>query len=130
LRLGQPGSFGPHTAPRVLWIGLGGDLAALEALQSRLAAGLKEEGFEPEARPFRPHITLARRRAAARGEPIPTWPPTRALNGSAEFPMHRLTLFESRLSPRGPTYIPLFEFPLGVDGGGDEPYSAAYSQRR
>ena len=54
---------GRARAPRVLWIGLGGDVPALLALQSRLAARLlREAGFALEDRPFSPHITLARRR--------------------------------------------------------------------
>ena len=112
LRLGQPGSFGSRKAPRVLWIGLDGDLAALEALQSRLTTGLRQASFEVEERAFSPHITLARRRESAHGGPPPGWPPTQRFSQSAEFPMEHLTLFESRLSPRGPTYIPLAEFPL------------------
>src|SRR5438067_11107194 len=112
LELGEPGSFGPRSAPRVLWIGLAGDLGALAALQSRLAAGLAQAGFEVEARAFRPHITLARRRESARGGAPSAWPPPRAFSRDTEFPMQQLTLFESRLSPRGPTYIQLAEFNL------------------
>ena len=128
LKLGQPGSFGSHKAPRVLWIGLDGDLPALQTLQSSLNSGLRQAGFEVEERAFSPHITLARRRETARGGAPPGWPPTHSQR--AEFQMRELTLFESRLSPRGPTYIPLAEFALRVDDGGDEPYSPAYKQRR
>jgi len=112
IKLGQPGSFGARRAPRVLWIGLDGDLAALQALHSNLNTGLKQAGFEVEDRAFSPHITLARRRETARGSAPPGWPPTQNLQKSPEFQMHELTLFESRLSPRGPTYIVLAEFPL------------------
>jgi 2'-5' RNA ligase len=130
LKLDQLGSFGPRHAPRVLWIDLSGDVAALQALQSSLATGLKQAGFALEDRPFRPHITLARRRESARGGAPTEWRPTTAPIKDGEFPMQALTLFESRLSPRGATYIRQGEFPLSVDGDGDEPYSAAYSQRR
>src|SRR3989442_11343016 len=40
LRLGQAGTFGPRKEPRVLWVGLSGDVPALLALQTRLATGL------------------------------------------------------------------------------------------
>jgi 2'-5' RNA ligase len=112
LKLGQPGSFGARNAPRVLWVGLAGDLAALEELQDRLDAGLRQAGFDLEQRPFRPHITLARRRESARGGAPAGWPPVHEFDPTAAFPMQHLTLFESRLSPRGATYIDLTTFPL------------------
>jgi 2'-5' RNA ligase len=109
LRLGESGSFGSKRAPRVLWVDLGGDVEALSALQHHLDVGLRAAGYALEDRPFRPHITLARRRETARGGPPVGWPPAVE---HATFPLNQLTLFESRLSPRGPTYVPLFEFPL------------------
>jgi 2'-5' RNA ligase len=109
LRLGEPGSFGSRRAPRVLWVGLDGDIASLNALQSRLTQRLREAGFTIEDRAFSPHIALARRRDNARSGPPDGWPPQRL---NAQFEMDHLTLFQSRLSSKGPTYIPLFAFPL------------------
>jgi len=111
LKLGEPGSFGPKRAPRVLWVGLDGDIASLNALQSQLDRRLRETGFAIEDRAFSPHITLARRRDKARAGSLEGWPP-RNLQKAA-FEMDHLTLFQSRLSPRGPTYIPLLALPLG-----------------
>jgi 2'-5' RNA ligase len=112
LSLGEAGSFGARRAPRVLWVGLDGDVQALSDLQARLDAGLRQAGFQLEDRPFRPHVTLARRREQARGGPPAGWPPSERPRHPA-FAMDRLTLFESRLSPRGPTYTPLLHFELG-----------------
>jgi 2'-5' RNA ligase len=112
LQLGEPGSFGPRRAPRVLWIGLDGDVAALLALQSRLAAGLKEAGFPLEDREFRPHVTLARRRPNAPPTASAPWPPPSSALPHRVIPLDTLTLFQSRLSPRGATYHPLGQFPL------------------
>jgi 2'-5' RNA ligase len=109
LRLGEAGSFGAKRGPRVLWVGLTGDLGALEALHGKLANGLREAGFTLEDRPFRPHITLARRRESAAGGAPTGWPPQLA-KAQAGFEMQHLTLFESRLSPRGATYVPVFKF--------------------
>ena len=112
LQLGEPGSFGPRRAPRVLWIGLAGDVAALLALQSRLAEGLRSGGFDVEARDYAPHITLARRRPnAAPNQPAP-WPPDSSALPKPAIPLDHLTLFQSRLSPRGASYHPLGQFPL------------------
>jgi 2'-5' RNA ligase len=112
LHLGQAGSFGSRRAPRVLWVDLAGDLDALLSLQTRLVEGLAAAEFPIEDRPFRPHVTLARRRETAQGGPPKGWPPTLA-TGAGAFTMDKLTLFQSRLSPRGPTYVPLAEFPIG-----------------
>jgi 2'-5' RNA ligase len=109
LRLGEAGSFGTRRAPRVLWVGLGGDLAALNRLQASLVAALREQGVQLDEGDYRPHITLARRREGAVG-PAP-WPPRSPLRALA-IPVSRLTLFESRLSSRGPTYIPVQRWPL------------------
>jgi 2'-5' RNA ligase len=111
LRLGEPGSFGPRNAPRVLWIGLAGDLPALLGLRSRLSNDLRAAGFALEDRPFRPHITLARRRESARG--AIEWPP-RTQTEAAAIPLRELVLFQSKLSPRGATYTPLATFPLST----------------
>lgn len=114
LRLGDPGSFGPPRAPRVLWVGLAGDLEPLLALQSRLADALRTTGFALEDRPFQPHITLARRReGTASGRP-PPWPPASGVPG-LNVPLRHLTLFQSRLSQSGPAYIALERFPLASD---------------
>jgi 2'-5' RNA ligase len=109
LALGEAGSFGSKRVPRVLWVGLDGDIASLNTLQSHLARGLREAGFQLEDRAFSPHITLARRRDNARSGPPQGWPPQRL---HTTFEMDHLTLFQSRLSPKGPTYIPLATFRL------------------
>ncbi|MEK0316414.1 2'-5' RNA ligase family protein [Cohnella sp. 56] len=73
---GGPGIFGVQAAPRVLWCGVQEDSAAvatsgsiasppslspLHALHRLLGDRLQERiGYRPEARPYHPHITLAR----------------------------------------------------------------------
>jgi len=109
LQLGEAGSFGPRTAPRVLWVGLAGELPALGALQSTLSTLLRDAGFSLEDRPFSPHITLARRRNTARSRPI--WPPSDV--PQHQFTIAELILFQSQLSPKGATYTALGRFPLG-----------------
>ena len=111
LRIGEAGQFGGKRAPRVLWVDITGDAEALLHLQQQLSMRLRDEGFPQEDRRFRAHITLARRRETARGGPPDGWPPQQMSH--AAFPLQRLTLMQSRLSPRGPTYTPVFEFPIG-----------------
>jgi 2'-5' RNA ligase len=110
LRLGEAGSFGSRREPRVLWVDVRGDVELLASLQRSLNGGLAAEGLPVEERPFRAHITLARRRERASGGPPPGWPPS---VDPASFKLEALTLMQSRLSPRGPTYTPLQKFELG-----------------
>jgi 2'-5' RNA ligase len=62
LRLGSPSFFADprRGRVRVLWLGLEGDVRALAALAGRIDAACAGLGFEPERRPFAPHLTLAR----------------------------------------------------------------------
>lgn len=86
LRLASLGTFGSARSPRVIWVGLAGEVARLRALQSTVADALEARGFAREERPFAPHLTLARIKqplsdaaltalTRAQGEPAPdaTW---------------------------------------------------------
>lgn len=105
-------AFPSRRHPRVLRLELqaGGDL---ELLQDRLERGAERIGFPPEGRPFRPHVTLGRVReghrlppgAIARLEAIPPGP---------AFLVERVVLFESRLSPQGPSYSTRLEQVFGA----------------
>jgi 2'-5' RNA ligase len=66
LRLGlaDPGTFGSVRRARVVWQGVGGDVAQVRALAASYRAagrrvGLRADGLASRAR-FRPHVTLAR----------------------------------------------------------------------
>ncbi len=105
LRLGRCGAFPPSGPPRVLWIGLGEGADGLRQLQAEVVRRLQPLGFEPEARPFSAHLTIARvrdvSRAAARD--------ARAIVTAASVPdagylVTRVTLFRSHLSPKGSRY--------------------------
>ncbi len=57
----------PHLKrPGALWAGPQEAPAPLAALEARLSRHLAEAGFPAEDRPFRPHMTLARRRSRDR----------------------------------------------------------------
>lgn len=60
LRLDGAGCFPSARRPRVLWVGFGGELDALQRFQGGIEAALVgAQLYEPE-RGFRPHLTLAR----------------------------------------------------------------------
>ena len=60
LELSNIGSFGGREGLRVMWAAVAGDVLRLEALARDVNRALSVVGFEPETRPFRPHLTLGR----------------------------------------------------------------------
>src|SRR5215471_10410054 len=52
LTLDQLGTFGPPHAPRVIWAGVGGEIATLRRIQSILASELDRLSFRPQEHPF------------------------------------------------------------------------------
>lgn len=107
------GGFPNARRPRVLWAGLAGDLAALEALAADVGRRLAPLGFPPEDRPFSAHLTLGRAREA-RGSPGLAGALARAAEAAgAPWRATELVLFESHLSPKGPHYDPLVRAPFG-----------------
>lgn len=111
------GAFGAPLRPRVLWVGIGGQVAALSAVQADLQQALRPLGFEPEERRFHAHLTLARSRDP-RGDPGLAGcvePLTKVAVGEAR--VAQLVLFQSQLTPAGPRYTPLFSAPLSQAPG-------------
>jgi 2'-5' RNA ligase len=107
------GGFPSARRPRVIWLGLAGDVAALAGLAAGLGGRLAPLGFPPEERAFSPHLTLARARDA-RG--IPGLAGALAQAGAAEpvaWRVPELVLEESHLSPRGARYEVIDRAPLG-----------------
>jgi RNA 2',3'-cyclic 3'-phosphodiesterase len=83
-------------------------------LQGRVEERLvKARFYEPEKRPFWPHLTVARIKPEKRGsrKPAPVDNPPGPLPGGLSRPKTyvRLVLFRSHLRPQGAEYIPLAE---------------------
>ena len=71
LQLRGGGSF-----PGVLWAAVAGDTVGLHALAADVASACRAAGVPLEDRPYRPHVTVARRRRDPRrleGYEGPTW---------------------------------------------------------
>jgi len=88
-----------------------------EALQAVLQQRLVNEGFyEPEKRPFWPHVTVARVRPEARGSrrPAVVSEPPGAIPLELTEPRIsvRMTLYRSVLLPSGAQYVPLAQVEL------------------
>ena len=54
------GAFPNLKSPRVLWLGVQGDIERLATLQAAVENVMEQQGFEREVRKFSPHLTLAR----------------------------------------------------------------------
>ena len=54
------GAFATARRASVLWLGLGSGAEPLCALAARVNAAFDSQGFAPELRAFRPHLTIAR----------------------------------------------------------------------
>lgn len=107
------GCFPDFDWPRIVWLGLKGDLKSLAALQQKLREGLKESDFKVEKRPFKPHLTLGRiKRAKARerreiGRQIKGM---RKIDFKSEWPVDKLMIYESKCLAEGSVYRKLAEF--------------------
>lgn len=53
-------TFGRPASPRILWMGLEGNLSALDQLQADIDKAMEPLGFTREDRSYQPHITLAK----------------------------------------------------------------------
>jgi RNA 2',3'-cyclic 3'-phosphodiesterase len=65
LELSEVGAFPNLKRVQIVWVGLHGDIEALQDLQKKIESNISPLGFPTERRPFRPHLTLARLRETA-----------------------------------------------------------------
>jgi 2'-5' RNA ligase len=81
-------------------------------VESIVGARLEALGIARAERPYSPHLTLARVREAGglRTSTLFEGQPSRL----GETRVETITLFQSRLSPKGPTYVALERTPLRV----------------
>jgi 2'-5' RNA ligase len=99
--LGGAGAFPSARKARVLWLGLAQGGEAFTALARAVEQALRGRGFEAADHPFRPHLTIGRvrerdadwseRLAGLAAEPVP-------------FPVDRIAVVQSTLSPKGSIY--------------------------
>ena len=97
ISFGGVGAFDSWDDPKVVWVGVGSGAAGLAALAEAL--GASEEG-----RPFSAHLTIGRRRSRSGLERLRA-AALRAGFSELRQTVDRVVLFESQLTPRGPTYL-------------------------
>ena len=109
LRAEGIGVFPDLKRPRVVWVGLSGDVEVVRALQRDLESQLNGLGFQKEKRPFKGHLTLGRVKGRLDRAKL-----GKALQALGEFRTESFTaqsvvLFQSDLRPSGAVYSKLAE---------------------
>lgn len=119
LQVSQLGGFPSVQRPRVVWLGIDGDLAGLHGIQASVEKLAQSCGFAAEDRPYSPHLTIARtkrdcsrvdtqRAGAILAQLAAPTPTTRAGSFSAGTLVH----MRSDLRRSGAVYTPLSTHPL------------------
>jgi 2'-5' RNA ligase len=100
------GCFPSARQPRVIWAGLTGDLEALQLLKKSMDEALEPFGYVPENRAFKPHLTIARVRElnTRQRQRMPKLVEQFQARQFGEWPVVRVELMQSVLSPKGAQY--------------------------
>ena len=104
----------PHwRKPRVIWVGLNGEIDTLSNLRDQLQAELKMLGLREEKRPFRPHLTIGRFKGRVdRDEELKSILDRYHDITSDLYCLKELILFKSDLRPDGAVYTRMATWPL------------------
>jgi 2'-5' RNA ligase len=113
IALGDRGVFGGRRRPRVLWVGVTGDVAALGALRADVAEAVQAVGVPLESRPFHPHLTLARARSPHGDPGLAAAAAALADRRFGEQSVGEFVLYESHLGPAGARHEPLIRCRIG-----------------
>jgi 2'-5' RNA ligase len=106
------GVFPSARAPRVVWLGLAGELDALSSLYERVEAAAEGLGFKREDRPFKPHLTLGRVKSPGGRDAL-----MRLVSGHEKaelgsFTADSVSVMNSELKPAGAVYTEMRRIPL------------------
>lgn len=114
ISIGGLGSFPNSKRPRVLYIGIQAP-AELEALRHGIEFAAARLGYESDARPFTPHLTLGRVRqniTLAEQQRIRLALDEIRIDSLGAVRVDSVHLYKSELQPAGPVYTKLFSAPL------------------
>jgi len=106
------GAFPGIKRPRVIWVGLTGQMDLLRQLHRKLDENLAATGFLPEKRPFKGHLTISRVKGRIDpGRLIDAIDEFRGFQ-SEPFTAETLILFKSELKSAGAVYSKLLSVSL------------------
>jgi 2'-5' RNA ligase len=115
LQLGKLGCFPNDRKPRVIWIGVDGDVCRLEKLQRAVEEGLEPLGWLPEGRRFHPHLTIGRVNNSR--QIVEAHLPWGKHFRTDSFTVAEISLIESDLRPTGAIYTTRRESYLAQPAG-------------
>ena len=113
LRIEKTGVFPQPARPRVLWLGITGELPKLQRVESEIHEAVQPLGYPREEREFVPHITLGRVRYVKKVTPDVTMY-LGAQYEPVDCTLKVLHLYESRMGDKGIIYSSLASFPLEI----------------
>jgi 2'-5' RNA ligase len=111
---GGMGGFPNHRKPRVIWVGLQGEVERLTNIQAGLEKALEPLGFAREGRGFSPHLTIGRVKDRHRLQPLIDAMSTLELPEFNSFDADEIILYKSELRPTGAIYTKLHRMPLAA----------------
>ena len=94
-------------------MGLVDEREILTSFQKQIEIQLEKIGFQPEDRPFHPHLTLGRMKSSRGKEELVGRMERHKEEEFGDLKVERVVLFKSDLKPSGPIYSSLKEMKLG-----------------
>jgi 2'-5' RNA ligase len=113
LKIEGMGAFPSLKSPRVIWMGFQEGKERIVAIQKQLEREFEKIGFQPEGRPFHPHLTLGRMRSNRGKDELVREMERYREEAFGNFQVEKVILFKSELRPTGPIYTVLREVRLG-----------------
>jgi RNA 2',3'-cyclic 3'-phosphodiesterase len=103
------GAFPSLSRPRVLWIGLGGDVKSLRELALRISENLEVMGIEKEKRDFTGHLTIGRVKEKVNPAQLVKFIKDVRDIETEFFHVDRVSIFKSQLTPSGSIYSRIYD---------------------
>ena len=94
-------------------MGLWDERGVIQPFQRQMEMAFEKINFEPEKRPFQPHLTLGRVNSSRGRDELMGRMEKYKEQEFGDLEVNRVIFFKSDLKPSGPIYTPLRELELG-----------------
>ena len=108
------GAFPSRRKPRVIWIGMEGEVQRLTRIQTRVENALEPLGFVREKRGFRPHLTIGRVKDRRKLQALIDAMAELKIPEFDSFDVTEIILYKSDLRPTGAIYTKLHRMSLAA----------------